>query len=149
MQETAAFRHGDAGDRIGHRLGAQGRSLKWIERDIDAPALTASELFADVEHRCLITLAFADDHEPIHLDDRIERLAHGIDRRPVRELLIAPAPPASCSDGRRFGDAGNLDGEHSVEHQVLRKSHTFDADRAGFRGDMAVAFDPRQRLTHG
>ena len=64
---------------------------------------------------------------------RVERLAHRIDRRLVGPLLIAPAPPARRRDRRGFGDAGDLDGEHAVEHDGLspdRILQPLDADHA-------------------
>ena len=116
MQQAAPLRHRHAGDRVGHRLGAQRRAFQRIERDVDRPLVSAADLLADIEHRRLVALALADDDETVDIGDRIERLAHGIDRRLVGRLLIAPAPPARRGDRRGFGDAGDLDGEHAVEH---------------------------------
>ena len=111
MQQAAALGHRDAGNRVRHRLGAQRRALERIERDVDPLAGAAADLFADIEHRRLVALALADHHQPVHVENAVERRAHGIDRRLVGLLLVAAPAPLRRRDRRRLGDPRDLDGE--------------------------------------
>ena len=74
----------------------------------------ASDLLADIEHRRLVALALADHHQPVHVGDLVQRLAHGIDRRLVGRLLVAAPGKPRRRDRRRLGDPRDLDGEASV-----------------------------------
>ena len=66
-----------------------------------------------IEHRGLVLLALADDDDPIHLD-RVHHHAHGVDRRLVRRLLVAPAHPSGRRQGRCLGNPSELHGEVPV-----------------------------------
>ena len=80
---------------LGAAGGADRRAFERIEGDVDFRSARA-DFFADIEHRRFVTLAFADHHRAIDRE-RIESLAHGIDRRLIGGLLIAAAGPSARS----------------------------------------------------
>ena len=63
-----------------------------------------AHLLADVEHRRLVALALADHHRAVDVE-RVERLAHGVDRGLVGLVLVAAAHQPRRGDGGRLGDA--------------------------------------------
>ena len=95
IEQAAALGNGQHGQRIGHRLGADGGALQRIDGDVDLGAVAGADLLADVEHRALVHLAFADDDAAPDVDLG-QLLAHGIDGGAVGGLLVAPAP-AACA----------------------------------------------------
>ena len=65
VEEAAALGRGEDRDRVRAALRDGVRALERIDRDIDFRSNTSADLFADVQHRRLITLAFADDDAPV------------------------------------------------------------------------------------
>src|SRR3546814_9544589 len=62
IEEAALLGDGEDGERVGPGLGGYGGALQRIERDVDArPAMIRlADLLADIEHRRLVPLTFAD-----------------------------------------------------------------------------------------
>ena len=90
VQHRAARPHGDHRQRVRHVLGGQRGALERVERDVDAGAVAGADLLADVEHRRLVALALADDHDALDVE-QVELAAHGVHRRLVGGLLVAAA----------------------------------------------------------
>jgi hypothetical protein len=121
VQQAAAFGHGDHGQRVRHRLGAQRGAFQRVQRDVDLGALAQADLLADVQHRRFVALALADHHHAIHLDV-VERGAHGVHGKLVGLLFIATAAQGGSGNGGSLRHAGNLDGQDTVQH-VLSVPH--------------------------
>ena len=104
-------------ERIGARLGGDRRSLERIERDVDAraAALSGADLLPDVEHRCFIALALADDDGAVERQ-LVERVAHGFDSGRIGSFLIASPDELGCIDGGGFGHADHFQDEQAVEN---------------------------------
>src|SRR2546421_4261183 len=83
----------DDRNRIWQAFGKERRALDRINGDIDLWWRTVTNPLADIEHRRLVFLAFADDDHAVHLD-LPERVAHGGDRSAISLVLIAPPHPA-------------------------------------------------------
>ena len=114
VQQAAALRNSEHGERVRHRLGTDGRALERIDGDVDLGSLARADLLADVEHRRLVHLAFADDDSAAN-GELQELTAHGIDRRLVRRLFSS-APAQACRRDRcRLGHARHLEDKHAVE----------------------------------
>ena len=93
--------HGDHGERVGRSRGANRRAFERIEGNVDFRPARA-DFFADIEHRRLVTLAFADHHGAVDREG-IESLAHSVDRRLIGSLLIAAAGPMRAVERRGLG----------------------------------------------
>ena len=79
--------HGDDGQRIVQAVGAQVRALQRIDGDVDLGAsCRRRQLLADVEHRRLVALAFADDDAPAHVHVA-EGATHGLGGGAVGAVL--------------------------------------------------------------
>ena len=77
---------------FGQSVGDEVRALDRIDGDVDLFA-AAADLLADVEHRCFVALALADNDAPgdLHL---AERFAHLLDGSAVGGVAFAAAHPA-------------------------------------------------------
>ena len=76
-------------------------------RRFELSLLRQADLFADVEHRRLVALAFADDDGAV---DRhgVHLAAHRLDRHLIGAVAIALAHRVGARDGGLFGDAKEL-----------------------------------------
>jgi hypothetical protein len=115
MQQTALVRRRQHGDRVGGAGRAQVRPLERIDRDVDLvePHVTQPgevlrvdepDLFADVQHRRLVALSFADDDGPVDRN-RVHHPAHRLDGHLVRLVTVALAHRVGAGDRRLFDDA--------------------------------------------
>src|SRR3546814_1567449 len=88
IEEAALLGDGEDGERVGPGLGGYGGALQRIERDVDArPAMIRlADLLADIEHRRLVPLTFADDDRAVEIE-LVQRLTHRLDRGGVGGLL--------------------------------------------------------------
>lgn len=68
-----------------------------------------ADLFADIQHRCFVDLAFADHDAAIDIHF-VEHDAHGVDRRTVGGVLVAASQPFVARQRGGFGNAGKFDG---------------------------------------
>ncbi len=73
-----------------------------------------ADLFADVEHRRFVFLAFADDDEAVDVDFA-EHAAHRVDGRLVDRVLVAPPDELARDDRRRFGRAQEFELDARVD----------------------------------
>ena len=105
--------HRDDGERVGQALGGDGRAFERIERDVDLGAAAEPDLLADIEHRRLVALALAD-HDGAVDGERVQRAAHGVDRRLVGRLLVAAAHQLGGRERRRLGHAHRFQREIAV-----------------------------------
>ncbi len=113
MQHAAAWGKGDDRQRIGHGLGGQGRAFKRVERDVDRRAFAGPDLFANIKHRRLVALTFADDDTPVHVDG-VECLTHGVDGGLVGGLFVTATDLGVTGDGRLFRHADDVEAEVEI-----------------------------------
>ncbi len=119
VQQTPPFGRRKHGNRVGGSRRAQVRALEGINGDVDLGVANGSwatdvlrmdhaDLFADVEHRRLVTLALADDDRAV---DRhgIHHTAHRFDGDLVRLV------PVTLPHGMRAGNGGLLDDTQELE----------------------------------
>src|SRR6185312_11082500 len=106
--------NGQYGQSVRHSLGAQCRPLERIDGDIDIGPVADADIFADVEHRALVHLAFADNHAAIDVD-LAQLLAHGVDGGLVSGLFVAATPQAGGGDGGGLRHACNLQHQDAIE----------------------------------
>ena len=124
VQQAALLGGGEHRDGVRRPGGAEVGAFQRIDGDVDfrethqSEALDAlgvdeAHLLADVEHRRLIALPFADD------DRAVDR--HGVQDRPhrfdgdlVRFVTIAVAHRMRARDGRLFDDAEKFEGEIGI-----------------------------------
>ncbi len=112
VEEVAVFGECDDGERARPTLGGQRGALQRIDGDVHRRS-AGTDLLADIEHRRLIHLAFADHHGAGD-GDLVERAAHGLDRRAVGLVLLAEADPAGGGECRGLGDAHEFEGEVAI-----------------------------------
>ena len=97
VEQPAPLGGREDGDRAGLAVGDEVGALERVDRDVDLRAdapivvVLAADLLADVEHRRLVPLAFADDDRPRHVD-LVHRPAHRLGRGPVRLRAGRPGP---------------------------------------------------------
>ena len=113
MQQRAAWGHGNHGQRVRHVFGGQRGAFQGVQRDIHRRAFAGANLFADVEHRGLVTLAFADHHDTRDVE-KVQLVAHGVDGGLIGGLFIAASNQFSRSQGRRLGHAGKAQRKKTV-----------------------------------
>ena len=82
-----------------------------------AGAVAGADLLADVEHRRLVALALADDHDALDVE-QVELRAHRVDRGLVGGLLVAAADQLRRRDRRGLGDPGEAQRQHAVGEDV-------------------------------
>ena len=86
MEKVSMLGHGDNGQSVGSAVGADRGPFQRIQRDIHFRS-PGTDLFTDVEHRRLITLAFSDDDGSIDAEG-VEGATHRIDCRLVRSRFV-------------------------------------------------------------
>ena len=114
VEEAAVIGHGHHGQRIGEALGGDRGAFERIERDVDLGAGAGADLFADIEHRRLVALAFADDDGAVDLE-AVERLPHRVDRGLVGGLLVAAAHQPRRRQRRQLGHAHRFEREIAIQ----------------------------------
>jgi hypothetical protein len=94
---------------------SSGSSAMSIRGRCPAPA----DLLADIEHRRLVALAFADHDGAVH-SSCVQRSAHRFDGGMVGRLLIAAPDQLRGRNRRRFGDPHHFQNEHAIERAACR-----------------------------
>jgi hypothetical protein len=92
-EHRPALRDRDDGDRIRHPERRETRALERIHGDVDLGPRSVPDLLAVEEHRRLVLLPLADDHDTSH-GDGVDHQAHRVDRRLVGGDLVAAPDPA-------------------------------------------------------
>ena len=118
VEKTAGIGHRDHRQRIGAALGGDRRPFERVEGDVDRRAVSGADLLADVEHRRLVALAFAD-HDRAVDGERIERRAHRVDRGLVGRLFVTPPHQPRGREGRRLGHPDGLQCEVAIHLRCL------------------------------
>ena len=77
-----------------------------------------ADLLADVEHRRLVALAFADDHGAAQVHEA-ERLAHRLGGRLIGPVAIAAPHEPRRGQRRRLGHANDLQCQVSVHGSIF------------------------------
>ena len=98
---------------LGIPCAASVGALERVDRDVDLRRRAVADLLAVVEHRRLVLLALPDHHDAVH-PDRVEHVAHAVDRGLVGRLLVAPADQRRGRQGGGLGDADELEREVAV-----------------------------------
>jgi len=111
VQEPALVPSGEHGDGVRRAGGAEVRALEGVDGDVDGVA-AATDLLADVEHRGLVALAFADDDDPLDVEV-FHLLAHGLDGDLVGVLAVSLAH----GPGRGYG--GALHDPYELQRQLI------------------------------
>ena len=97
-------------DGAGHVLGAESRPLQRIDGDVHLRPGPGAELLADIEHRRLVALAFADDHRAVDRQE-VELAPHGVDGGLVGLLLASLAAKPGSGDGGALGHARQFEAQ--------------------------------------
>ena len=116
------------GKPVGHEVGP----LDGIDGDVDL-FTAAADFLADVEHRRLVALAFADDDAAgdLHL---AERFAHLLDGSAVGGVALAAPHPTRCRERRAFGDLHEIERvnrmvQHRPHHRPCHCSRAYKGKR--------------------
>ena len=112
MEEIAALGQRHGGDGVGAALGGQRGALQRIDGDVHL-GTAGADLLADEQHRGFVHLTLANDDGARDLDG-IEPLAHGLDRRAIGVVLMAPADPLRGGERRGLGHADQFQGEVAI-----------------------------------
>ena len=117
VQQAALFRRRQHRKRIRPGLGGDGGAFQGIKRDVDLRAFADPDLFADIQHRRFVTLAFADHHGAVHIE-RVERLAHRFDRGGISRFLVPAPDQLRRCNCRRFGHAHQFQHQHALDRII-------------------------------
>ena len=79
-----------------------------LREPADALRVAETDLLADIEHRRLVALPFANDNRAVDRH-RVHDLAHRLDGDMVRPVAVALAHGVSAGDGRLLDDAKKLE----------------------------------------
>ncbi len=88
----AAGADGDHRDRVRHPVGGQPGAVDGVDRHVTGRAAAVADLFAVVQHRGIVFLALADDHDALHRH-RVDEQPHGVHRGGIGSVLVAAADP--------------------------------------------------------
>ena len=113
VEHRAAVGDREHRDGVGHALAHQGGAVDGVDGEVAVGAVAVADLFAVVEHRGVVLLALADDHDAAH-GHRVHQLAHGVDGGAVPALLVAAADPSPGGHRAGFGDPDEFQGEVSI-----------------------------------
>src|SRR5262245_5984352 len=108
MEKVSMLGHRDNRKRVGSTVGADGRSFQRIQSYIH-PRSSAADLFTDVEHRRLVSLAFADNDGSID-GEGVEGAAHCIHGRLIRGPFVASTGEPGTTQCCRLSNANSLQG---------------------------------------
>ena len=130
VQQAAAGRDGEHGERVGHGFCGQRGAFQRIERNVDFRALPGADFLADIEHRGFVAFALADHDAAAELD-LVEGGTHRVNRGGIGLLLVAPAGQLGGGDGGQFGDADHrvceTGGQILVIHTLFSKGGNWDS----------------------
>ena len=113
VEHGAPLGHGDDGQGAATALGGQRRAVDGVDRDVGQRGRAVTDLLPVEEHRRVVLLALADDHDAVHRHAGQDG-PHGLDRRPVGTELVAPAHPSARRHGGGLGDPDEVHGEVPV-----------------------------------
>ena len=91
VEHGAPLGHGDDGQRAAAALGGQGRPVDGVDGDVGQRGRAVADLLPVEEHRGVVLLALADDHDPVHRHAR-QHGPHGLDRGRRRRRACRPGP---------------------------------------------------------
>jgi hypothetical protein len=111
VEHRAPLGEGDDSERVRPTVGGQPRALQRVDRDVHLGRCAVADLLTVVEHRRLVLLPLADDHDAVHVHG-VEHGVHAVDRRLVGRLLVAhPHEPGG-------GQRGGLGHAHELQREV-------------------------------
>ena len=118
VEKPAGIGKGQHRQRVGAPLGGDRGAFQRVESDVDLGALAGPDLFADVEHRRLVALAFTDHHGAFDIE-AVERLAHRVDRGLVGRLLVAASHQPRGRQRRHFGHPDCFEREIAIHLRIV------------------------------
>ncbi len=90
VEHGPALRERHGGDPARDAAGDEAGAVDRVDGDVYLRRVAVADLLTDVEHRRLVLLALADDHDTVHVDES-KAAPHGVDGGLVgRFLLVAP-----------------------------------------------------------
>ena len=117
MKQAAALGGRHHGDGVGRAGGAEVGPFERIDGDVNLvegpPAfrlLRQPDFLTDIQHRRLVSLAFADDDGAVD-GDGVHLAPHRLDRHLVGQMPIALAHGVRTGDGRLLDHAQELERE--------------------------------------
>ncbi len=118
VQQPALLGGRQHGNGVGRAGRTQVGALERIDGNVDLvedPAairllLREADFLADVEHRRLVSLTFANHNGAVDRH-RVHFMAHGLDRDLIGPVAIALAHGVRAGDGGLLGDAEEFEGE--------------------------------------
>ena len=113
VEHGALLGHGDHRQGPAAAEGGRGGAVDRVDGDVGLGRGAVPDPLPVVEHGGVVLLALADDDHPVH-GDAGEHDPHGVDRRPVGPLLVAPTHPPGRGQRRRLGDPDQLHGQVAV-----------------------------------
>ena len=122
VEHRAAFGDREHRDGVGQALAHQRGAVDRVDGEVAVRAVAVADLLAVVEHRRVVLLALADDHDAAH-GHRVDQLAHRVDGGAVAALLVAAADPASRGHRAGLGDPHQFQGEVAVRGFTTRWAH--------------------------
>ena len=128
VEHRAARRHREHREGVAHAERREPGAVDRVDRDVALGAVAVADVLAVEEHRRLVLLALADDHDAVH-GHGADQLAHRVDGGAVRAVLVAPADPAAGGHRGGLGDAHQLQGEVAVRRLDRRRQRRGDARR--------------------
>ena len=93
--------------------GGRRRAVDWVDGNIDERRATITDLLAVIEHRCLVLLALANDHDAVH-GNTAEHETHRVDGGSVGTEFVAPTGPTRRRDRRCFGDSNQFESDIAI-----------------------------------
>ena len=122
VEHRAALGNREHRDRVGQALAHQRGAVDRVDGEVTFGTVAVADLLTVVEHRRVVLFALADDHDAAHRH-RVHQLAHGVDRRAVAALLVAPADPAASRHGAGLRDPHEFEGEVAIRGFTTRWAH--------------------------
>lgn len=113
VEHRAPVGGGDDRQGVAPPQRGQGGAVDGVHRDVGLGGLAVADALAVVEHRGLVLLALPDDDDAVHVH-AAQHGPHGVHRRAVGPVLVAPAHPAGGGDGGRLGGPDQLQGQVPV-----------------------------------
>ena len=137
VEHRAAVGHRQNRDGVGHALAHQRGAVDRVDGEVAFRAVAVADVFAVVEHRRVVLLAFADHHDAAHRH-RVHQLAYRVDGRAVAALLVAAADPAAGGHGAGLGDPHQLQGQVAIRGFTARPWLAVRDDEPGSGEEVAA-----------
>src|SRR5918999_690768 len=156
IEHRASLGNGDNRKGVPHSFGKEAGPVDGVDRHVHGGTLTVPDLLAVVEHRGLVLLPLADDHDAVHRYG-VEHQPHGVHGRLIGALFLPSPHPSTGGKGRCLRDADHLHREVAVgflrAHRSASRMLVGDAPSwttrytASWTGRTSPAFSARTRTS--